>query len=168
MASTLLRGPPTVLIPSIGSALFAGALLMASINLAMATEDDLIRTAGGITAYLGVVPAEIVRGPTAGPPGQPMHGRVPKGPHEYHVVVALFDAASNARIPDATVNAQVSGLGLSGIKKKLEPMEIAGTTTYGGFFDLPGFDLYTVRLTIERKSGGPPVTMDLRYDHRRR
>lgn len=96
-----------------------------------------------------------------------MHGRIPSGPHEYHVVAAIFDAATGARISDANVTAQVSGLGLSGTKKKLEPMEIAGTTTYGGFFDLPGFDLYTVRLAIDRAGAPQPVVLDFKYDHRR-
>jgi hypothetical protein len=55
-----------------------------------------------------------------------MHGHVPKGPHEYHLVAAVFDAATGARVSDAAVTAEVSGLGLSGSKRKLEPMQIAG------------------------------------------
>ena len=64
------------------------------------------------------------------------------------------------------MTAQVSGLGLSGSEKKLEPMQIEGTTTYGGFVDLPGFDLYTVKLTVER-SGASPAVLQFKYDHRR-
>ena len=97
----------------------------------------------------------------------PMHGRIPRGPHEYHVVATIFDAATGARVSDAAVVAQVSGLGLYGPKKKLEPMETAGTTTYGGFFDLPGRDLYTVRLAIDRPGAAQPVVVDFKYDHRR-
>jgi ferritin-like metal-binding protein YciE len=79
-----------------------------------------------------------------------MHGRIPRGPHEYHVVAALFDTATGVRISDAAVTAQISGLGLSGSSKKLERMEIAGSTTYGAFFNLSGRDLYTVKLTSVR------------------
>ena len=130
---------------------------------AVAAETDQSKTAGGVTVYLGVVPAEIVRGlPASGT----MHGGIPKGPHEYHFVAAVFDAASGARVSDAVVTAEVAGLGLSGSKEKLEPMQIAGTTTYGGFFDLPGFDLYTVKLTVER-SGASPAVLQFKYDHRR-
>ncbi len=133
----------------------------------IAADTDQSQTAGGLTVYLGVVPAEIVKGPAAsGNTERPMHGRIPKGPHEYHVVAAVFDAASGARVSDAVVTAEVSGLGLSGTKKKLEPMQIAGTTTYGGFFDLPGFDFYTVRLTVERGEARPAV-LQFKYDHRR-
>jgi len=132
-----------------------GVALM-SRGAAMAAETDQSKSAGGLTVYLGVVPAEIVK-------GLPMHGHISKGPHdyhviskslhEYHIVAAIFDAASGERVSDAAVTAEVSGLGLAGGKRQLEPMQIAGTTTYGGFFDLPGADLYTVKLTVA--SGGP-------------
>jgi hypothetical protein len=149
-------------------ALFLSAACIAygSTSLANAAETDLSKTAGGVTVYLGVVPAEIVKGLPAGSSTErPMHGRIPKGRHEYHVAAALFDAASGARVSDAVVTAEVSGLGLAGNKKKLEPMQIAGTTTYGGFFELPGFDIYTVKLTVERSGPGPAV-MQFKYDHR--
>jgi len=97
-----------------------------------------------------------------------MHGGIPTGPHEYHVIAAVFDAATGARVSDAAVTAQVSGLGLSGSRKKLEPMEIAGTTTFGGFFNLPDRDLYTVKLTVERSGGAQPAVLEFKYDHRQR
>ncbi|MCG2665747.1 hypothetical protein ACFPFP_02235 [Bradyrhizobium sp. GCM10023182] len=147
----------------LGGLWLAGCL----IGVATAADTDLSKTAGGVTVYLGIVPAEIVKGlPSGSTTERPMHGRPPKGPHEYHVVAAVFDAASGARISDAVVTAEVSGLGLSGAKKKLEPMQISGTTTYGGFFDLPGFDLYTVKLTVER-TGASPAALQFKYDHRR-
>ncbi|MCA1526523.1 hypothetical protein I6F46_15625 [Bradyrhizobium yuanmingense] len=150
-------------------AVLIGSLWLASnlTEVATAAETELSKTAGGVTVYLGLVPAEIVRGlPSGATTERPMHGRTPKGPHEYHLVVAVFDAASGARVSEAVVTAEVSGLGLSGGKKKLEPMQIAGTTTYGGFVDLPGFDLYTVKLTVER-SGARPAILQFKYDHRR-
>lgn len=132
-----------------------------------AAETDLAKTADGVTVYLGVVPAEIVKGLAAGSrTEQPMHGGIPKGPHEYHLVAAIFDATSGNRISDAAVTAEVSGLGLSGGKSRLEPMQISGTTTYGGFVNLPGRDLYTLKLIIERR-GASPAVMQFRYDHRR-
>lgn len=130
---------------------------------AIAAEIGEAKTAGGLTVYIGVVPAEIVKGQH--PAGPQVHGRVPKGAHEYHVVAAVFDAATNARITDATVKAKVSGLGLSGPEKALEPMKIADTVTYGAFFNLVP-DLYTIKLTVERL-GGRPVSLEFKYDHRR-
>jgi hypothetical protein len=80
-------------------------------------------------------------------------------------VAAIYDSGSNARIADARVTARVSGVGLSGPQKTLEPMKIADTITYGAFFNLTP-DLYTIRLTIERP-GSQPVILDFKYDHRR-
>jgi hypothetical protein len=45
-------------------------------------------------------------------------------------------------------------------------MSIADTTTYGGFFDLPGADYYTISLTIQRAGSQRPVLLDFKYDHR--
>jgi hypothetical protein len=45
-------------------------------------------------------------------------------------------------------------------------MQIAGTTAYGGFFDLPGSALYIVKLTVER-GGAKPAVLQFKYDHRR-
>jgi hypothetical protein len=144
-------------------ALCVGTLPLVWSDLAAAQDAQLSKTAGGMTVYVGVVPAEIVKGLGKEPP---MHGGVPKGAHQYHLVAAVFDAAGGARVADAAVNAQISGIGLSGEKKKLEPMDIANTTSYGGFFDLPGRDLYTIRLTIGRPGQPRPVDMEFKYDHR--
>ena len=131
-----------------------------------AADNEQSRTIGGLTVFLGVVPAEIVKGPAPHSAERPMHGRIPKGVHEHHIVVAVFDATSGARVSNADVTAQISGLGLSGVSKTLERMEIAGTTTYGAFFDLPGRDLYTVKLTVSRSGSIQPVVVRFRYDHR--
>jgi hypothetical protein len=147
-------------------ALCVGALPLTRVDIALAQVTEQSKTAGGFRVYLGVVPAEIVKGLGAGSKEAPMHGGVPEGAHEYHVVAAVFDTATGARISDVVVTAEVSGLGLSGSRKKLEPMQIAGTTTYGGFFSLPGFDLYTVKLAIERGMASPAV-LEFKYRHGR-
>lgn len=131
------------------------------IRTSTAAEESRYKTAGGLTVYLGVMPAQIVKGHPA------MHGGTPRGAHQYHVVVAIFDAVSGVRISDAAVAAKVSGLGLSGPVTTLEPMKIADTTTYGTFVNLPGTDLYTIELTIRRSRSVEPVIMEFKYDHRR-
>jgi hypothetical protein len=148
--------------------LFATALFFLALSSrGSEAQDNLSRTGDGLTVYLGVVPAETTKGPPSHTPAPEMHGGVPYGAHEYHFVAAVFDAASGARISDATVTAQVSGIGPSGTKKTLEPMQIAGTTTYGNFFDLPGRDLHTVRVAIERPGAARSVVMDFKYYHSR-
>jgi hypothetical protein len=132
------------------------------VRVAAAKPIDSSQTAGGVTVYLGVVPAAQVKGQETAM----MHGAAPKGPDAYHIVAAVFDAATGARISDATVTAKVSGLTLSGPETQLEPMDIANTITYGGFVRLPGRDLYAIRLTIQRPAVDRPVTLEFQYDHR--
>ena len=50
--------------------------------------------------------------------------------------------------------------------EEVESMEIAKTISYGGFFDLPGAALYTIRLAIQRP-GSQPFVLDFKYGHRR-
>ena len=139
------------------------AIAIAAIPASLAqSEDDYTQTIGGVSVYLGIIPAEIVKGhPT-------LHGGIPTGPHEYHVVAAVFDAANSARITDATVTARVAAVGLAGPEKTLEPMNIANTITYGEFFRLPGADLYTIRVSVQRPGSQHPVVVEFKYDHRRR
>ena len=163
-----LFGALCLIVPGV-ALMLRDAAMAAERDAAIAAETEQSTTAGGLTVYLGVVPAEIVKGP-------PTHVLLSKGPHEYdimsknphdyQIVAAIFDAASGERVSHVIVTAEVFGLGLSGSKKQLEPMQIAGTATYGGFFDLPGSDLYTVKLTVER-SGTNPAVLQFKYDHRR-
>lgn len=141
-----------------------GMSLWAWTGAAIAAEQS--KTGEGLTVYLGVVPAEIVKGLPASSVEPRMHGGVPHGSREHHVVVVVFDAATGARISGAAVTAQVSGTGLSGSVRKLEPMQIEGTASYGGYFKLVGRDLYTVKLVVTRPNGGPPAAFEFKYDRR--
>ena len=149
------------------AALLAGALIAAVLagGAADAAGDGLHQSASGVEAYVGLVPAEITKGHKPTQPEGPMHEGVPRGSHQYHLVAAVFDAKTGERISDATVAAQVSGLGL-GPERALEPMSIAGTITYGAYFDLPGFDRYRIALTVKRLGITKPVTLMFTYEHR--
>lgn len=136
-------------------------------TLAVATDDAQSKTADGITVYLGIVPAEIVKGLSQNSGERSMHGGIPAGRHQYHLLAAIFDTASGARISNAEVTAQVSGIGLSGVKKNLDPMQIANTVTYGNFFNLPGADRYTITLTVRRPPAQRPAILDFTYGHLR-
>lgn len=135
-------------------------------SLAQAAGDGLYQRKSGLEGYVGVIAAEITKG--HGSTKGPMHGGVPRGEHQYHVVAAIFDADSGERVGDATVTAQVSGLGLAGPTKSLEPMQIAGTVTYSGYFSLPGADLYSITLSIVRPGSSQPVKLVFSYDYRNR
>jgi hypothetical protein len=127
--------------------------------------DHNYRTSGDIGVYLGVVSAQIVRGHPASHPEQTMHGGVPGGRHQYHVLVAIFEQPSGARVTDAEVMAKVSGEGHVGVRElKLEPMTIADATTYGNYVALPGSDRYTIEVHVRRPGKGEnSVTFSYRH-----
>jgi hypothetical protein len=96
------------------------------------------RTVGGLTVYLGVVPAALIRGHAVGTTDA-MHVQEP-GAAAHHVMVAVFDGANGARITDAQVTATVADTVGAPETRRLEPMTVAGATTYGNFFDLTDGD----------------------------
>ena len=136
------------------------------LGTAFAADSNLHKVVHGVSIYLGVIPAELVLGHPRSHPEAQMHGGVPAGQHRYHVVVALFDDATGKRITGARVKANVSEIGLSGAQKKLEPMLIAGTVSYGNYFAMPSTDNpYRIQVRIEL----PGVTdaIEAQFDYQR-
>lgn len=143
------------------AAAFGMAVLFASLA-ASAMDIGQTKTVQGLTVDIGVIPAEIVKGHPKEHPEATAHGGPPSGQYEYHLVVAIFDATTGARITDAKVEARVSSLGLVGPQKTLEQMAIASTITYGNYFDLPEKGPYTIDIEIERPAGR--VSMEFVYE----
>lgn len=142
----------------LATALFAA---LASFGPATAQENENYKIAQGLGVYLGVLPAGMVRGPEAG-----MHGGAPRGEHEYHIIIAVFDAAVGTRVENAKATVTVSGLGHVGQNSlELEPMAIAGTVTYGGFVNLPGNDRYDIAVDIRIPGRNAPVRVAFTYQH---
>jgi hypothetical protein len=141
-------------------AFLAIAVLAFGTGAAAAAQDAAYRTSHGIAAYLGVMPAQIVKG------HRDMHGGAIQGARQYHVMAALFDTAISARITDAKVTATVAPLGLAGETKTLEAMKIDDTLTYGNFFGMRAGDRYTIRLEVLRAGAASPVVLEFSYDHR--
>ena len=143
----------------------AAVAILAMIAPAIAQDISPYKVADGLAVYLGVIPAELITGHPGSHAEAEMHGGVPSGRHVHHVMVAVFDNASGERIADAVVTAKVTGLGLVGIEKTLEPMTIADAVTYGNYFDLPGRDLYRIRIEISRPGNVRSVRVEFEYDH---
>ncbi len=112
-------------------------LLTFNMSQSLAAKSQLHKTISGVDIYLGVLPAEIVRGHPKKHPESRMHGGVPAG-SRYHVILALFDAKSGDRINEAKVSAKVVGTAAVEITKPLEPMSIAGARSYGNYFKMLG------------------------------
>jgi hypothetical protein len=124
--------------------------------------NGLYQKAAGIEAYVGLVPAEITKGHDATAGQDSMHRGVPEGGYQYHLVAALFDANTGARITDASVAARVSSSSQSGAKTDLEIMTIAETTSYGGYVVVAGSGPYSITLSVKRSGQPVPVTLIFR------
>ncbi|MHB1216393.1 MAG: hypothetical protein ACYCY9_15555 [Thiobacillus sp.] len=128
-----------------------------------AVESSQHQVVDGIAVYLGILPAEILLGHQVDSAGREMHGSVPPGNYRYHVVVAIFDANTGLRISNAQVEARVSETGHTGLRKKLEPMLIQGTVTYGDYFTLPTPGPYKVEIEIVQPGATTPTTVVFDY-----
>ncbi len=124
-----------------------------------AAEPSDVQTADGMIVYIGVIPAAIIKGH----PDVMMHGGKPSGVNEFHLTVAVFDAATGQRLSDATVTATVGEVGLAGTTTALEPMHIADTVTYGGFVAMRTMAHYDFRIIVTRPMR-EPATFDFVYD----
>jgi uncharacterized protein involved in high-affinity Fe2+ transport len=114
---------------------------------APATDTAYRRVVDGVAIYFGILPAELVRGHPPSHPESGMHGGVPVG--ENHLTVALFDDRTGVRITRAKVSATITGPDRFKLTKKLEPMTIAGSATYGNYFSMPGPGPYRIVLHIQ-------------------
>lgn len=148
------------------SALLALAIL-AIFGFAMsvrADSDTNSKVVGNVAVYMGMLPVEMIRGYSPRTTEGSMHGGKPKGRDGYHIVVALFDAKSGTRITHANIRARVSEIGYTGEEKALQPMEIAGTETYGNYFSMVGDGPFRIPLVIRVPGEKHPI--ELQFEHR--
>lgn len=121
------------------------------------------RAVDGYAIYLGVVPAAIAQGHAPEHPERKMHGGVARGRHQHHVMVAVFDAATGARIDDAIITATIGEPGLAPVRRRLEPMAIAGAMSYGNYFALAPPGPYRIELQIVRPDAVRPTVATFTY-----
>lgn len=144
----------------------AGLAMAMIIAIGGASADDGYKTSDGLGVYLGIVPAAVVRGHPSSHAEGAMHGGAGSGRHQQHLVVAVFDAETGARVENARVSAKIAGLGDIGRQTiELEPMTIANTVTYGGFAALPGNDRYEITLDIVVPARSRPVSVTFSSEH---
>ncbi len=131
--------------------------LFLAATAAWSADNSYHKVTDGVSVYLGIVPAELVRGHPREHPESEMHGGVPTG--ENHIMVALFDDKTGERIVRAEVTARVSSGRASIMEKRLEPMTIAGSLTYGNYFYMSGSGPYQVELRIYAPGRSKPISM---------
>lgn len=150
--------------------LFVTLLAAGLLVSACSANTDLPRntqTVGGMTIELGVMPAELVKGHVTAP-GEPnaLHGGTPPNSFSRHVVVALFDAQSGARITDARIRAGVGDRSYNHAPDTpLEPMQVNGAMSYGNFFLMQGEGLWRIHLEILRPGMSHPLEAEFGYEN---
>lgn len=113
--------------------------------------DPYVKRAGGIEVHLGVISANAIRARNSKPgPETTMHGGIPRGDGQYHVNVSLRDAATQAIIGDARVEASVTSPVMGGETKKLELMKLEGDASYGNYFRMTGREPHVITVRIGR------------------
>ncbi|MBI2294518.1 MAG: hypothetical protein HYU76_00390 [Betaproteobacteria bacterium] len=138
------------------------AILLAAAGIAVGAHLDQHQVVGDMEIFYGMISAAEVRALPAAE--RAMHGGVPAGKGQHHLMVTLFDRTSKQRIADAEVWASVGEIGLATTRKRLEPMA-SGPMSYGNYFrmDTPG--RYRVRLEIRRPGAFLPVKTEFDYVH---
>jgi len=148
--------------PIMAAALFAMA---AGASAAVgAWPPDLRQDVGSYKVTLGILPAGVlfVSRPEHG--DLRMHGGVPSGLDQHHVLVRVTDAASGRRIDDAEISARV--VSVRAEEKRLLPVSVETGAAYGNFFRLRAERDYRVELTIRRP--GAPGAIETAFDYRHR
>lgn len=125
-----------------------------------------VRTVDSTIVYLGIVPAAITRNHPGDRPGTLMHGgSTDRSIHNVHVMVAVFDRATGARITNARVQARFLGERGRRWSVRLQPMKVNGALTYGGYTSM-GTDMSpTVSVDVRRLFAGKPRTVTARFEY---
>ncbi|GIK49831.1 MAG: hypothetical protein BroJett013_25280 [Alphaproteobacteria bacterium] len=136
------------------------ALLAATACAQSSHEPSAVATSEGVSAYLGVVPSAVVRGEH---PDQVLHPSMPAG--DAHLVVALYDALSGARIESAAVEAVIQGERHRAQRTiRLEPMRVNGAASFGGFVSLARNDRYHVDVLVRLPSDEREIRLEFLFD----
>jgi hypothetical protein len=140
---------------SVAAAVTSLMIVVALSGCGRAPSQAQSQVVAGLRFDYGVVPGEAVNEHASDHPERTMHQGPPAAPDSYHVVLALFDARSGARIKDADVTLELSGPGhgVGRVTIPLEPMAQVADVTYGGYLSLPASAKYRLTFAVARAGG---------------
>jgi hypothetical protein len=134
-------------------------VLIAVVGLVKGAESAhaLRQVEGGLVFHYGVIPAEVVLARLDGA----VHT---SAPNDRHLVVAVFDRNTKARVADAEVTVTVQPGKGGAVTRRLDPMKVADQPSYGGFFPLSGPGIYKFR--FEARRPGAPTVAAAEFEYR--
>ncbi len=143
----------------------AGGATAAAPSVPAPRSDATHKVVAGTAIELGVVSAESLRAQHPKPDAEStMHGGIPTGSGFFHVNISLRDTATNDTIKDAEVEVRVANPVTGSETKKLDPIAIGGTPSYGNYFRMPGKEPYTIVVQVSRP--GVPRLIEARFAYR--
>lgn len=149
--------------------LFGAALIGLATTASWAGLREGSQTADGLTVYLGVVPAAIVRGHAKAHVETKMHGGTPlANPHSVHLVAAVFNSANGVRRSDVRVIARIHGRGNKRWAVPLTAMRINGANSFGGYTSLGRNEDVVISIDVfpaNRSARSQPTTMQFQFTH---
>lgn len=163
-------------LPKIGWKPFAAALAFAlAATPSSAGVVDGVKTVDDLTIYLGVVPAAIVRGHQAELNAAVRAGLPRSSAHNLHIVAAVFNKTSGARLENIQVRARILEVRarVHGTRPRswtvpLQPMRVNGALTFGAFTNLGSWQDATISIDVIRPSRSPRhrmTTAQFEYTH---
>lgn len=139
-------------------------LVLSLIATTAIAASSLSKVVDGVTIYVGIVSAQIVRGQSMDHASGAMHGGAAKG-EKFHLLVVLLDTKTGQRIVDADVEASVAEFGKTGPPVTLGLMKVAESITYGNFLDLPGSGPFRIDLKIRRPNVSHVIQAQFEHAH---
>jgi cytochrome c5 len=121
---------------------------------APAAADPNHKLISGVDLYLGIAPA------ASAAVSQPR----PSGAGYYYVNLSLRDAATGAYIKNAQVEARAANAVSGGDTRKLEPMALGESMSYGSFFRMQGKEPYVITVQVRRSGATTPI--EAKFDFR--
>lgn len=163
-------------VQSVGWKCLAGGIALALIPTSSgAGVTDGVKTVDDLTIYLGVMPAAIVRGHEEELNAAVRAGLPRSSAHNVHIVAAVFNKTSGARIENVQVRARIHEIRarVHGTKPRnwtvrLEPMRVNGALTFGAFTNLGGWQNAMISIDVIRPSRSPRnrmTTAQFEYVH---
>lgn len=143
-------------------------LVLLFFNALPALADDSPRhqIVDGVSIYLGIMPTAMIREHPDNHMSGAAHGGLPAGREYHHILIALFDTQTDQRLVPASIDAEISGLGgMAAQFKKLEPMHVERTISYGNYFRFPGRGIYRLHFSIRMTGLDHPVEAEFIYEH---
>jgi len=146
----------------------ATAAVLASVSPVPATAGVMNgrQVVDSTIVYLGIVPAALTRNHPGDVEGTLMHGGTrDKSIHNVHVIVALFDRATGARIANSRVLARFLGERGRKWSVRLQQMVVNGALTYGAYTSLGTDEEPSVFIDVRRMVAGKSRTVTARFEY---